>query len=46
MQSLGVGKGREWWLCCASQMEVQMLPRASVEGAQLGDGYPCTHSSL
>lgn len=32
MQSLGVGKGREWWLCCAPQMEVQALPRASVEG--------------
>lgn len=23
-----------------------MSPRGSLEGAQLGDGYPCAHSSL
>lgn len=40
MQSPGVGKGRAWRLCCAPQMEVQMLPRACVEGAQLGEGTP------
>lgn len=45
-QSPGVGKGREQRLCCAPQMEAQIFPRAFVEGAQLGDGYPCTHASL